>query len=84
MAAGRPGGGERDVRYTRDVGPGDRDVRVTVRRRLRSGGFSDVVGQLERWTDGVLAVRDRHGTVHEVAEGDVVAAKRIPPAPVRR
>jgi hypothetical protein len=72
------------VRYTRDVGPGDVGVRVSLRRRLTGGGLADVVGIVERWADGVVLVRDRRGTVHEVAEGDVVAAKRVPPAPVRR
>lgn len=84
MAVGKPGGGGRDVRYTRDVGPGDSGVRVAVRRRLADGGLGDVLGELERWADGVLVVRDRRGTAHEVAERDVVAAKRIPPPPARR
>lgn len=84
MAVGKPGGGAGDVRYTRDAGPGDSGVRVTVRRRLAGGGLGDVVGDLEQWLDGVLVIRDRRGTVHEVAEQDVVAAKRIPPRPARR
>lgn len=72
------------MRYTRDVGPGDRDVRVSLRRRLPEGGMGDVLGQLLGWADGRVLIQDRHGTTHEVAEDDVVAAKRVPPAPPRR
>jgi hypothetical protein len=72
------------VRYTRDVGPGNDGVRITLRRRLDGGALSDVVGDLLSWDGGVVRVRDRHGDVHEVDEGDIVAAKRVPPPPVRR
>ena len=72
------------MRYTRDVGPGDVGARVSVRRRLAEGGLTDVVGVVERWSDGVVVVRDRHGTAHELAEDAVVAAKRVPPPPARR
>lgn len=72
------------MRYIRDVGPGDEGVRVSLRRRLPNGGLGDVVGVVERWAGGVVLVRDRRGTLHEVQETDVVAAKRVPPAPARR
>lgn len=72
------------VRYRRDAGPGDVGVRVTLRRRLPDGGLADVIGVVEHWAEGVVRVRDRHGLVHEVADADVVAAKRVPPAPERR
>ena len=72
------------MRYTVDVGPGDAGARVTVRRRLAAGGLGDVLGELLSWTDGELSVRRSSGEVVIVAEGDVVAAKRIPPPPVRR
>jgi hypothetical protein len=72
------------VRYARDVGPGDRDVRVSLRRRLAEGGLGDLLGMLEQWSDGVVVVQDRHGTRHHVDEQDVVAVKRVPPAPERR
>lgn len=72
------------VRYSRDVGPGDSGVRVSLRHRTGDGRLTDVLGQLESWTSTTVAVRDRHGALHEVPSGDVVAAKRIPPAPSRR
>lgn len=72
------------MRYTRDVGPGDDGVRISLRRRLAGGGMGDLLGELISWGDGVVRLRDRHGTEHAVAEDDVVAAKRIPPPPARR
>lgn len=72
------------MRYTRDVGPGDAGVRVSLRRRLPEGGMGDLLGELTAWGDGVVRLRDRYGVEHTVAEHDVVAAKRIPPPPVRR
>ena len=72
------------VRYTRDVGPGDSGVRVSLRRSLPEGGLGDVLGDLLSWADGQVLVRRKDGSVVEVAEADVVAAKRIPPPPVRR
>ena len=75
----RPG-----VRYARDVGPGDAGVRVSLRHRIPGGGLTDVLGQLESWTAETVLVRDRHGVLHTVAAGDVVAAKRVPPPPERR
>jgi hypothetical protein len=76
------------VRYTRDVGPGSgvdpTGLRVSLRRRLAEGGLGDLLGVVESWSDGLVRLRDRHGALHEVAEGDVVAVKRIPPPPERR
>lgn len=72
------------MRYTRDVGPGDAGIRISLRRRLSEGGLGDLLGELVSWTDGVVRIRDRHGTEHTVEEAAVVAAKRVPPAPPRR
>ena len=72
------------VRYVRDVGPGDVGVRVSLRRRLPEGGFADVLGVVRRWSDGVVEVERRDGSVAVVDEAHVVAAKRVPPAPPRR
>jgi len=68
------------VRLTvEDVG-----ARVVIRRRLEGGGLGDLLGELERWDDAAVVVRDRHGTSHVVRPTDVVAGKRVPPAPARR
>ncbi|MCW2600474.1 MAG: hypothetical protein JWM02_2303 [Frankiales bacterium] len=80
MDSSRPPG----VRFTRDVGPGDAGMRVSLRRTLPEGGYGDVLGDLLSWADGVVRIRRRDGSVVETREGEVVAAKRIPPPPERR
>jgi hypothetical protein len=80
VSADEPAG----VRYITEVTPQDVGARVSLRRRLPEGGLTDVLGHLESWSDGVVRVRDRHGVLHEVAATDVVAARRVPPAPPRR
>jgi hypothetical protein len=72
------------VRYVLDVAPGDSGVRVSVRRRLPEGGFSDTLGVLLSWDRAELRVEKRDGTVVAIPSADVVAAKRVPPAPERR
>jgi hypothetical protein len=71
------------VRYTRDVGPGDSGVRVSLRRALPEGGYGDVLGQLLSW-DELVRIERRDGVVVEIPSETVVAAKRVPPAPERR
>jgi hypothetical protein len=72
------------VRYTRDVGPGDVGVRVSLRRRLPEGGHGDVLGVVLAWDDTSVSVRKKDGAVVVVPSSDVVAAKRVPPPPERR
>lgn len=72
------------ARYAVDVGPGSQGVRVVVRHRVAEGGLTDVLGVLLSWADGELVVERRDGTRARLAEGDVVAAKRVPPPPERR
>jgi hypothetical protein len=60
------------------VTPADVGARVTLRRALPEG-VGDVVGDLLSWSDGVLAVRRRDGSVVEVAEDSLVAARVVPP-----
>ena len=64
----------------------DADVgrRVVLRRRLPDGRLGDLLGVLQSWDAEQVVVRDRFGHDTVVARGDVVAGKRIPPAPVRR
>ena len=66
------------------VGPADVGARVVLRHRVPDGGLTDVLGHVERWADGVVAVRTRTGELVEVAEAALVAGKRVPPAPPRR
>jgi hypothetical protein len=72
------------VRYALSAGPDDVGARVVLRRRVAGGRLSDVLGHVERWSDGTVVVRDRHGALVEVAEADLVAAKRVPEPPARR
>ena len=72
------------MRFTINVGPGDSGIRISLRRTLPEGGYGDVLGELLSWTDGVVSVQRRDGSVVAVPEADVVAAKRIPPPPQRK
>ena len=72
------------ARYVLSLGPADVGARVVVRRRLADGALGDLLGELVRWGDDDVVVRDRAGTEHVVVRADVVAAKRVPPAPLRR
>ncbi|RKS71925.1 hypothetical protein BZB76_4736 [Actinomadura pelletieri DSM 43383] len=64
----------------------DADVgrRISLRRRLPTGEYSDVVGVLESWADKMLSVRRRTGELVEVPEETMVAAKVVPPTPPPR
>ena len=72
------------MRYAREVGPGDSGVRISLRRRYPDGQLGDVLGVLESWVDGVVTVVRASGERVVLAEGDVIATRRIPPPPVRR
>ncbi|MBE1587568.1 hypothetical protein ACFPOI_41300 [Nonomuraea angiospora] len=60
----------------------DIGARITTRRRV-PGGFRDAVGILVSWENGLLKVRKRDGTVVEIPEETLVAAKVVPAAPPR-
>ncbi|MEU4052247.1 GNAT family N-acetyltransferase [Streptomyces olivaceus] len=76
--------GRLEVRITvADVGK-----RVSV-RRLREPGvtdemFTDTVGVLTSWTDGVLLITRKSGESVRVEESSLVAGKVVPSAPARR
>ena len=72
------------MRYAREVGPGDADVRISLRRRYPDGQLGDVLGMLESWAGGVVTVVRSDGTHVTIPEADVVATRRIPPPPARR
>lgn len=69
------------VRLVVTVTPADVGQRVSLRRRLPTGEYSDVVGVLESWSAGTLLVRRRNGELVEVSEEIVVAGKVVPPMP---
>ncbi|GAA0987827.1 hypothetical protein GCM10009555_067960 [Acrocarpospora macrocephala] len=64
-------------RLTVSISAEDVGRKVTVRRQVPEG-FRDVVGILEAWSDGMLAVRKRDGTLVEFPENTMVAAKVVP------
>lgn len=77
-------GGRLEVRITAsDVGK-----RVSVRSLTKSGGrhaaFTDTVGVLTSWDEGVLHITRRGGQSVPIAETAVVAGKVVPDAPARR
>jgi hypothetical protein len=71
------------VRYAQEVGPGDAGVRISLRRRYPDGQLGDVLGVLESWVAGVVTVVRASGEQVLIPESDVVATRRIPPAPTR-
>ncbi|GLZ07055.1 hypothetical protein Acsp03_45210 [Actinomadura sp. NBRC 104412] len=66
------------------ITPADVGQRISLRRRMATGEYSDVVGVLESWSGGLLRVRRRTGETVEVPEEIMVAAKVVPPQPPPR
>ncbi|MFF8384398.1 GNAT family N-acetyltransferase [Streptomyces kanasensis] len=77
-------GGRLEVQIT----PSDVGKRVSVRRLgdPASGPetFTDTVGVLTSWNDGVLLITRRTGESVRIAESSLVAGKVVPAAPARR
>ena len=84
MADNTIGHGRAEIHITH----ADLGRRVSARRILEIAEgrpvFGDVVGVLTSWDDGVLTVVDRTGAAVQIRENALVAAKAVPPAPVRR
>ncbi|MEU6147051.1 GNAT family N-acetyltransferase [Streptomyces sp. NPDC047081] len=77
-------GGRLEVRITAaDVGK-----RVSVRRRCEPGvteeKFTDTVGVLTSWNNGVLLITRKSGESVRIPESSLVAGKVVPAAPARR
>ncbi|MFF2845384.1 GNAT family N-acetyltransferase [Streptomyces sp. NPDC058001] len=77
-------GGRLEVRITAaDVGK-----RVSVRRVVQEPGdplkFTDTVGVLTSWDNGVLMITRRTGEAVRIEESALVAGKVVPAAPARR
>jgi len=77
-------GGRLEVRIT----PADVGKRVSVRRRSEGGRagveFTDTVGVLTSWDDGVVAITRKSGESVHIVESALVAGKVVPAAPARR
>ena len=72
------------------MGPHVVGQRVVVRRLVRgesgpTGGpaMTDVLGVCESWADGLVVVRREQGDLVEIATGDIVSGKPVPPRPSR-
>ncbi|MFF7334538.1 GNAT family N-acetyltransferase [Streptomyces sp. NPDC090306] len=70
------------------VTAGDVGKRVSVRRSAEPGTpgskFTDTVGVLASWDDGVLLITRKDGRTVRIPETALVAGKVVPPAPARR
>ncbi|MEU4997286.1 GNAT family N-acetyltransferase [Streptomyces sp. NPDC021622] len=77
-------GGRLEVRIT----PADVGRRVSVRQLnagAETGGkFTDTVGVLTSWNEGVVLITRRDGQRVRIVESSLVAGKVVPPAPARR
>jgi ribosomal protein S18 acetylase RimI-like enzyme len=77
-------GGRLEVRIT----PADVGKRVSVRRRTDGGGtgaeFTDALGVLTSWDNGVLSITRKSGDTVHIVESSLVAGKVVPAAPARR
>lgn len=62
--------------------------RVSVRQTVEGGGarakFTDTVGVLTSWDNGVLSITSRSGESVRIAESSLVAGKVVPATPARR
>ncbi|RFU88398.1 GNAT family N-acetyltransferase [Streptomyces triticagri] len=78
------GGGRLEVQ----INPDDVGKRVSVRRRYAAENgtekFTDTVGVLTSWTEGVLVITRRTGQDVRIEESSLVAGKVVPAAPARR
>ncbi|MFD5427754.1 GNAT family N-acetyltransferase [Streptomyces sp. NPDC127084] len=76
--------GRWEVRIT----PLDVGKRVSVRRLDEAGGvggtFTDAVGVLTSWDEGVLVITRRTGEIVRIPESSLVAGKVVPSVPARR
>ncbi|WP_351226280.1 GNAT family N-acetyltransferase [Streptomyces sp. NPDC002133] len=77
-------GGRMEVRIT----PSDVGKRVSVRRLADTGPasekFTDTIGVLTSWNEGVLLITRRTGETVRIPESSLVAGKVVPAAPARR
>ena len=74
--------------YVVRISPDDVGKRVTVRARIPASpgqpSTTDTVGILRAWRDGVLRIERRDGTLCDVAEAALVAARVVDQPPTGR
>jgi hypothetical protein len=59
------------------IGPQHLGRRVTVRRTLPDGGYSDVIGVCENADASSITVRSKNGESIVIARSDIVAARVV-------
>jgi hypothetical protein len=59
------------------IGPEHRGRRVTVRRRLPKGGYSDVIGVCEEIDASTVTVRNRQGELVVIRRSEIVASRVV-------
>jgi hypothetical protein len=59
------------------IGPEHVGRRVTVRRTLPEGGYSDVVGVCEQADPDSVTVRNKKGEAITIRRGDIVASRVV-------
>jgi N-acetylglutamate synthase len=76
------------ARYRVTISPADVGKRITVRARTRAlpgqPSATDTVGTLRSWRDGILRIERRDGSVREIPEADLLAARLVGTPPTRR
>jgi hypothetical protein len=76
------------ARYVIRIAPTDVGKRVSVRARIAASpgapSTTDTLGMLRSWEEGLLRIERRDGTTAEIAEGDLLAGRLVPPPPTRR
>jgi hypothetical protein len=65
------------------IGPEHLGRRVTVRRTLPEGGYSDVIGVCEQADTSSITIRNKDGETIVIARSEIVAA-RVVGSPSRR
>jgi len=64
------------------IGTEHQGHRVTIRRKLPEGGYSDVVGVAEHVDDASITVRNRKGEKIEIDRSEIAAARVIEALPL--
>ncbi|TDC66878.1 hypothetical protein E1200_16110, partial [Actinomadura sp. GC306] len=66
------------ARLVVSISSADVGQRISLRRRLPTGEYSDVIGVLESWSGDTLTLRRRNGERVEIDSKTMVAAKVVP------
>ena len=71
-----------EYRSVDEIRPEHKGHRVTIRRRLPEGGYSDVVGVAEHVGAAFVTVRNHKGEKIEINRSEIAAARVVEAAPL--